>query len=153
MKIAVLGTGTVGRTLGSKLAGLGHTVAMGSRDSGNPAAVEWAAAAGAQARAADFAGAAEGSDVVVNATAGAASLLALNACGARNLAGKVLIDVANALDFSAGFPPSLSVLNTDSLAESIQRVFPQSMVVKTLNTMSAAVMVALSRAMEFAGRS
>ncbi|MDJ0356461.1 NADPH-dependent F420 reductase [Paenarthrobacter sp. PH39-S1] len=141
MKIAVLGTGPVGRTLGSKFTALGHTVAMGSRDAANPTAAEWVVSAGAKARAASFSGAAEGSDVIVNATAGASSLLALNACGARNLAGKVLIDVANALDFSAGFPPSLSVLNTDSLAESIQRVFPDAMVVKTLNTMAAPVMV------------
>jgi 8-hydroxy-5-deazaflavin:NADPH oxidoreductase len=78
---------------------------------------------------------------VVNATAGAASLAALRAAGAENLAGKVLIDVANPLDFSQGMPPTLTVCNTDSLAEQIQREFPESRVVKTLNTVNAGVMV------------
>lgn len=141
MKIAVLGTGHVGHALAGKFAQLGHQVTMGSRDASNPKATEWAASAGGSARADSFAGAAAAADVVVNATAGTVSLQALEAAGASNLAGKVLIDVANPLDFSAGFPPSLSVLNTDSLAETIQRVFPAAKVVKTLNTMSNEVMV------------
>ena len=141
MRIAVLGTGTVGPALAGKFIELGHQVTMGSRDANNPKAVEWADAAGTNARADSFSGAAAGADVVVNATAGTASLQALEAAGADNLAGKVLLDVANPLDFSDGFPPSLAVLNTDSLAESIQRVFPQARVVKALNTMSAEVMV------------
>jgi predicted dinucleotide-binding enzyme len=66
----------------------------------------------------------------------------LAAAGTKNLAGKVLIDVANPLDASAGFPPSLSISNTDSLAEPIQRTFPTARVVKALNTMRADVMVA-----------
>jgi predicted dinucleotide-binding enzyme len=51
------------------------------------------------------------------------------------------LDVANALDFSHGMPPSLLVANTDSLGEQIQRAFPDAKVVKALNTMTAAVMV------------
>jgi predicted dinucleotide-binding enzyme len=53
----------------------------------------------------------------------------------------VLIDIANPLDFSKGMPPTLSVCNTDSLGEQIQRAFPQVKVVKTLNTMNANLMV------------
>ena len=53
----------------------------------------------------------------------------------------MLIDVANPLDFSQGFPPSLNPVNTDSLGEQIQRAFPEARVVKTLNTMNASVMV------------
>ncbi|WP_026555515.1 NADPH-dependent F420 reductase [Arthrobacter sp. 35W] len=142
MKIAVLGTGTVGQTLGSAFAAAGHEVAMGSRDAGNESAAAWAAATGGTARADSFAGAAAGAELVVNATAGMHSLLALEAAGRENLAAKVLLDVANALDFSAGFPPSLAVVNTDSLAESIQRTFPEALVVKSLNTVAAPVMVA-----------
>ncbi|WP_346926476.1 NADP oxidoreductase, partial [uncultured Arthrobacter sp.] len=90
---------------------------------------------------ATFADAAARADVVVNATNGAGSLEALAAAGAENLGGKVLMDVANPLDFSQGFPPSLNPVNTDSLGEQIQRAFPEARVVKTLNTMNASVMV------------
>ncbi|MCZ2402765.1 NAD(P)-binding domain-containing protein [Paenarthrobacter sp. Z7-10] len=141
MKIAILGTGRVGQTLAGKFVQLGHEVTMGSRDAANPKAVQWAASAGGSARADSFSGAAQGAEVILNATAGTASLQALQSAGSANLDGKVLIDVANPLDFSAGFPPSLSVVNTDSLAETIQRVFPAARVVKTLNTMTADLMV------------
>jgi predicted dinucleotide-binding enzyme len=60
---------------------------------------------------------------------------------AENLDGKVLIDISNPLDFSKGFPPTLTVVNTDSLAENIQREFPNLHVVKTLNTMNCNLMV------------
>jgi predicted dinucleotide-binding enzyme len=141
MKLGVLGTGGVGRTLATKLVELGHEVRMGSRSAGNEAAVEWASGAGERAGEGTFADAASCGEVVVNATAGGASIDALNAAGADNLAGKLLIDVANPLDFSAGMPPTLTVCNDDSLGESIQQAFPDARVVKTLNTVNADVMV------------
>jgi 8-hydroxy-5-deazaflavin:NADPH oxidoreductase len=70
-----------------------------------------------------------------------ASLDALQSADPGNLDGKILLDVANALDFSAGMPPTLSVCNTDSLAEQIQRTFPGAKVVKSLNTVNSGVMV------------
>ena len=140
MKIAVLGTGMVGQAIGTKLATLGHDVTMGSRDAANPKATEWAAGPG-ERTVATFADAAASAELVVNATAGVASLEALTLAGADNLAGKVLLDIANPLDFSNGFPPSLSVVNTDSLGEQIQRAFPDAKVVKSLNTMNCDVMV------------
>lgn len=88
-----------------------------------------------------FADAASGADLVVNATSGAAALDVLAQAQEQNLAGKVLIDVSNPLDFSQGMPPTLLVKDTDSLAEQIQRTFPQARVVKTLNTMNAGLMV------------
>jgi predicted dinucleotide-binding enzyme len=139
MRVGVLGTGVVGRTLASKLAELGHEVTMGSRRADNEDAAAWAAGAGASHG--TFADAAEAGEIVVNATAGGASLDALAAAGPENLTGKLLIDVANALDFSAGFPPTLSVFGHDSLAEQIQRAHPDARVVKTLNTMNCDVMV------------
>jgi 8-hydroxy-5-deazaflavin:NADPH oxidoreductase len=141
MRIGVLGTGVVGQTVAGKLVELGHEAMMGSRQANNPKATEWAAAAGSGASAGSFADAARFGEIVVNATNGMASLDALQAAGAENLAGKVLIDIANPLDFSLGFPPTLSVCNSDSLGEQIQRTFPEARVVKTLNTVNADVMV------------
>ena len=145
MRIAVLGTGIAGRTLAGKLVEIGHAVTMGSRTATNEAAVQWAAGAGPLAKAATFFDAAADGEVVINATPGTVSLDVLAAASTRNLDGKVLIDVANPLDHSAGFPPSLSIANTDSLAETIQRAFPTARVVKALNTMRADVMVAPER--------
>lgn len=139
MRIGVLGTGVVGQTLATRLAELGHEVVMGSRDPANEKAVAWADRTGG--RAGSFADAASHGEVVVNATGGVNSVAALSAAGAANLAGKVVLDVANPLDFSGGMPPSLSVANTDSLAETIQREFPSARVVKALNTVNAGVMV------------
>lgn len=141
MHVGVLGTGMVGRTLGAKLVALGHRVTMGSRRAGNEAAARWAAAAGELASEGSFADAAAPADLVINATAGTASVAALVSAGAGNLAGKVVVDVANPLEFSAGLPPRLSVCNTDSLGEQIQRQFPGARVVKTLNTVNCEVMV------------
>ena len=143
MRIGVLGTGTVGRTLGSALLRSGHEVRLGSRTAGNERAVAWAAEVGDAGPASEgaFADAAGFGELVINATAGTASLEALSQAGAEQLAGKVLVDVANPLDFSDGMPPRLSVCNGDSLGEQIQRAYPDVRVVKTLNTVNAAVMV------------
>ena len=139
MKIAVLGTGMVGQTIASKLVALDHEVVLGSRSADNEAAVAWAARAGASR--ATFTDAAAGAELVFNCTAGVASLDALQAAGAENLAGKVLIDVANPLDFSHGTPPTLALANTDSLGEQLQRAIPAARVVKALNTVNCQVMV------------
>jgi predicted dinucleotide-binding enzyme len=145
MRVGVLGTGMVGQTIGTKLVGLGHEVRMGSRAAGNEKAVAWATEAGERAGEGSFADAAGFGEVVVNCTAGVASLDALEAAGEDNLRGKTLIDVANPLDFSQGMPPRLAICNDDSLGERIQRSFPQARVVKTLNTMNCTVMVDPSR--------
>jgi predicted dinucleotide-binding enzyme len=141
VRIGVLGTGNVGQTLSGKLVDLGHEVRMGSRAAGNEKAAAWAADAGKRASEGSFADAAQFGELVLNATAGGASLDALRAAGAENLAGKVLVDVANPLDFSGGMPPTLTVCNDDSLGEQIQREFPDARVVKSLNTVNSAVMV------------
>ncbi len=141
MRIGVLGTGVVGQTIASKLIELGHDVTMGSRSATNEKVVAWAAGAGDRAHPGTMADAAAAGEIVINATSGAGTLEALDAAGAGNLAGKVLIDISNALDHSAGFPPTLLVANTDSLGEQVQRAFPDARVVKTLNTVNADVMV------------
>jgi predicted dinucleotide-binding enzyme len=153
MKIGVLGTGIVGQTLSTRLTAADHDVMIGTRDveaalarteSDRP----WVPPFGhwhaenPGVKVGTFDEAAAHGGVVINATAGEASLDALGSAGAGNLNGKVLIDVSNPLDFSAGMPPTLSVSNTDSLGEQIQRAFPEAKVVKTLNTVSALVMIA-----------
>lgn len=152
MKIAVLGTGTVGRALAGAFSARGHEVVMGTRDPagtagrtepdmmGGPPFRDWHAA-NPDIPLETFANAAEAGELVVNATSGAGTLEALGSAGAAGLAGKVLMDVSNPLDFSQGMPPVLNPVNTDSLAERIQRAFPEARVVKTLNTMNAGLMV------------
>jgi predicted dinucleotide-binding enzyme len=151
MKIAVFGTGTVGRTLAGALSGLGHSVVLGTRDPqatlarGGPEPTaapfsEWHAA-NQHIPLETFSEAAASAQLIVNATSGAGTLAALGSAGSANLAGKVVLDVSNALDFSQGMPPVLNPVNTDSLGERIQGAFPDARVVKTLNTMNAGLMV------------
>lgn len=152
MKIAVLGTGMVGRAVAGRLAELGHDVVIGTRDveatlarsepdaMGAPPFAEWQREHG-EVSLVLLAEAGSHGELIVNATAGQGSRAALEGVGAASLAGKVILDIANPLDFSQGMPPVLSVANTDSLAEQIQRAFPEARVVKALNTMNAYVMV------------
>ena len=141
MKIGVLGTGMVGNAIGRKLVELGHEVKMGARAANNDKAVAWVKAGGAGASQGTFADAAAFGEIVFNCTSGSGALTALEQAGADNLKGKVLIDIANPLDFSRGMPPSLSVCNTDSLGEQIQRAFPDVKVGKSLNTVNCNLMV------------
>jgi 8-hydroxy-5-deazaflavin:NADPH oxidoreductase len=140
MKIGVLGTGVTGQTIASKLVELGHDVMLGSRDEANPEAVAWAKEEGHNALYGNFMNTAEFGELIFNCTLGTASLEALRMAGERNLRGKVLIDTANPIDRSSDIW-TLTVCNTDSLGEQIQREFPSAKVVKTLNTVNANVMV------------
>jgi 8-hydroxy-5-deazaflavin:NADPH oxidoreductase len=141
MRIGVLGTGMVGRAIATKLVSLDHDVRMGSREAGNEKAREWVSEAGGGASEGSFADAAAHGEVVFNCVSGQHTLEALEAAGRDNLAGKPLVDVANALDFSGGRPPVVGISNRDSIGEQIQRAFPDARVVKSLNTMNANVMV------------
>jgi predicted dinucleotide-binding enzyme len=141
MKIGVFGTGMAGHAIASKLIRLDHEVMMGSRVAGNEKAVAWAQSAGERASEGSFADAAAFGELLFNCTAGMHSLAALGEAGVANLAGKVLVDIANPLDFSGGMPPTLAVCNTDSLGEQIQSTFEDTKVVKSLNTMNCDLMV------------
>ena len=152
MNVGIFGTGNVGQTIAARFAALGHNVVIGTRDPdatmartepdrmGSPPYRTWQAAHPA-VRLATFADTASSGEILVNASSGEATLQVLEAAGEDNLNGKILIDVANPLDLSQGFPPSLSVVNTDSLGEQIQRRFPSTKVVKTLNTMNCTLMM------------
>jgi hypothetical protein len=154
MRIGILGTGGVGRTLAAGVAALGHDVVVGTRDpestlarsepDGSGGFADWLAQH-PEVGLASMADAAAHGEVVVNATNGAGTLAALQAAGAERLGGKPLLDVSNPLDFSHGFPPTLTVKDTDSLAETVQRAFPDARVVKSLNTVTAELMVAPER--------
>jgi predicted dinucleotide-binding enzyme len=124
MRVGILGAGPVGQTLASKLRELGHGVTIGTRTPREGAV--------------SYSEAASGAELVINATGGTASL---EAAGAENLAGKVLIDVSNALDPSQGMPPRVAVANDDSIGERIQHAYPETRVVKALNTVNTQVMV------------
>ena len=152
MRFGILGTGVVGKTMAARLDGLEHEVMVGTRDPeetasrtepdayGNPPFSVWQLEH-PEIKLGAFSEAAAHGEMVVNATAGAVSLEALEQAGEGDLSGKVLMDVSNPLDFSKGMPPTLSVSNTDSLSERIQRRFPEARVVKTLHTMNARLMV------------
>jgi 8-hydroxy-5-deazaflavin:NADPH oxidoreductase len=139
MRIGVLGTGSVGQAIATRLRELGHEVTMGARDATNPKATAWAAEHGG--RAGTFADAVDGAEVVVNATAGVGSLAAVEAAGGNAaFAGTVLLDVSNPIDWSTG-ELRLTVPDADSLAEQLQRALPDAQVVKSLNSVNGSVMV------------
>lgn len=152
MKIAVFGTGIVGQVIAGRLAGLGHSVIIGTRDVsktlartdkdvyGNPPFSEWQKQ-NKSVHLSTFKEAAAAAEIIFNCTSGQGSVDALKQAGEENLGGKIIIDIANPLDFSKGMPPTLSPGNTDSLGELIQRTFPEAKVVKTLNTMNCFLMI------------
>ena len=148
MQIGILGSGVTAQTIGSKLIQLGHEVMLGSRDEANANAVSWAKdQTGQHALYGTFMNAASFGEIVFNCTLGSASLDALEQAGAESLQGKILIDTSNPLDRSTD-QWSLTVCNDDSLGEQIQRAYPETKVVKTLNTVNANVMVDPAKLLE-----
>jgi len=145
MKISILGTGMVGNALGTKLVQKGHEVTMGSRNAKNEAAQEWAASLGKRAHTATFRDAAAFGEIVISCTGGMHSMEALESVGAEPLRGKILIDVSNPLQQDKDGSMILGICNTDSLGERIQRAFPQTRVVKALNTVNCQIMIDPSR--------
>jgi predicted dinucleotide-binding enzyme len=141
MKIAVLGTGMVGNAIASKLVEAAYQVMMGSRSANSEAGQKWLRSVAGKAQIGTFADAAALGEIVFDCTNGANSLAALRQAGAGNLSGKILIHVSNPLDFSKGMPPTLTVCNTDSLGEQVQRSFGDVRVVKALNTVNCEIMV------------
>lgn len=145
MKIGIFGTGMVGATIGSKLVELGHEVKLGSRTANNEKGAAWVAKHAARGSQGTFADVADFGELLFNCTQGTASVDALRSADADSLSGKLLIDVANPLEFVPGHGARLAFSNDDSLGERLQAAFPMLKVVKTLNTVNCAVMVDASR--------
>lgn len=152
MRIGIIGSGVVAQTLGSKLIGLGHDLVLGTRDPNKlddkkmfaATLREWKSqteAGGQTAKIATFKQAAAHGQLLINATSGLVSLDALKLAAADSVGPKVLLDVANELDFSQGMPPRVLASQERCLAEKLQSAFPNLQVVKSLNTISAPVMV------------
>ena len=137
MKMGVLGSGMAAQAISARLAELGHDVVIGTREADKLRGWQ---SSNQRVLIGTFAETAAHGEMVFNATNGAGSLNALSMAGEENLVDKILVDVSNPLDFTKGFPPSLTVFGNDSLAEQIQRAFPMTKVVKTLNTVTARVM-------------
>ncbi len=132
--VGVLGTGEVGRRLAAGFRSRGHDVMIGSRDPAKPELIAWLSDEGAGVKVGTFADAAEHGELLVLAVLGNAAEEAIADAGPENFAGKVVIDAMNPLDFSAGFPPKLSISGDDSLGEQIQRRLPDARIVKAFNT-------------------
>jgi len=131
----------VGAALGTKLVQQKQEVMMGSRTANNDGAQKWLQSVGGNGQIGTFAEAAAFGEIALDCTNGANALAALRLAGMDNLRDKILIQVGNPLDFSKGMPPSLTVCNTDSLGEQTQREFPETRVVKALNTVNCEVMI------------
>jgi predicted dinucleotide-binding enzyme len=140
MKIGILGTGMVGEALGTKLVQLGHQVKMGSRTANNEGAAKWVKANGNNASQGTFVDATQFGDMIFVCLKGEVVLDVVRSV-AGVASGKIVVDVSNPLDFSRGMPPSLSICNTNSLGEEVQKALPTAKVVKTLNIVNCEVMV------------
>jgi len=133
MRVGILGTGDVGRTLGKAFVTLGHEAKLGAREATNEKAAAWVKETGPKASQGTFADAAGFGDIVVLATHGEANDAVIKSIPPERLEGKVLIDTTNPLDFSKGRPPRLLVGQTDSGGEQVQRAAPKAHVVKCWN--------------------
>jgi predicted dinucleotide-binding enzyme len=134
MKVGIIGSGEVGRKLADGFIELGHQVKLGSRDPKQSKITDWInkhdkekASSGTFAETASF------GELVVLATLWEGTAEAIQLSNPKNLAEKIVIDVTNPLDFSKGMPPSLALGHTDSGGETIQRMLPNSKVVKAFN--------------------
>jgi 8-hydroxy-5-deazaflavin:NADPH oxidoreductase len=141
MKIGVLGTGDVGRVLGTGLVRLGHEVKIGSRSPNQEKLKTWLEKTGKGASTGTFAEAAAFAELAIIAVQWDGLENAIRLADPKNLAGKVVIDVTNPLDFSGGMPPKLAVGHTTSAGELVQSLLKKSSVVKAFNMIGNVHMV------------
>lgn len=140
MKVGVLGSGDVAKTLASGFLKHGHEVMIGTRE---PAKLKEWAGKNPKGRVGSFGEAATFGGLVVLAVKGAASAEALRLAGASSLSGKTVIDATNPI---ADAPPVNGVLRfftnlDESLMERLQREFPEAKFVKAFNSVGNVLMV------------
>lgn len=151
MKIGILGTGDVGKSLGAALVRRGHDVMLGTRNVSRKMEEKATEAAplsfhdwlskNKKVRLGTFAEAAGHGEILMNAVAGYAAVDVLATVRPADLKDKILIDVTNALGPWGEGAIKLFVVNDDSLAERLQRAHPGVRLVKALNTLTAHLMV------------
>ncbi len=143
MKIGVLGTGVVGEAIATALISKGHHVMVGSRTSYNEKTAAWKKSNGNNASAGTFAEAALHGELLFICLNGEYALDAIGTVDTENLAGKIVIDVTNPLDFTQGMPLRIleNLGNSNSLGEEIQKAATGAFVIKTLNTVNYKLMV------------
>ncbi len=156
MKIGILGTGVVGKTLAAKLNELGHEVMIGTRSvsetmaktetdmMGSPPFKDWHTN-NPKIKLGSFADAAQFGEMIILATHGVATTKAIDSAGTNNFKSKVVVDTTNPLDFSQGMPPKFAATLGNSLGGQIQKYIPEAKVVKAFNTINAYVMVSPKR--------
>ncbi|MBN2848722.1 MAG: NAD(P)-binding domain-containing protein [Coriobacteriia bacterium] len=141
MRVAVIGTGTVGRALASGLVAAGHTVALGTRDPERQDVAELAARYPDAVRIADYRAAVIGAELVFLAVPGRLVLETVTTIGAEAFADAIIVDLTNPIVLTEDGAHS-AFADDDSAAESIQRALPGARVVKALNQIEAAHMLA-----------
>src|SRR5436309_679050 len=139
--MGILGSGDVGKTLGKGFVNHGHSVKLGTRTPDSEKLKVWRKEAQGETSTGTFSEAASYGDILVFAPLGSAVDDVIGLAGAKNFAGKIVIDTTNALDFSKGMPPGLFTGLADSLGEKIQRKLPQAKVVKCFNTVPNSRMI------------
>ena len=140
MKVGVLGSGDVAKTLASGFLKHGHQVTIGSRSPEKLA--DWAAK-NPSGLTGTFAAAAAFGELLVLAVKGNAAADALRLVGAENLKGKTVVDATNPI---ADAPPVNGVMQfftnyNQSLMEQLQSEFPDANLVKAFNSVGLAFMV------------
>jgi predicted dinucleotide-binding enzyme len=141
MKIGIVGSGPVGRALGTVFASNGHDVKLGSRSPKKQEVQKWLKNTKGKTSAGTFSDAATHGDIILLCTLGEATEDAIKLAGPTNFDGKLVIDTKNALDHSKGTPPGLFVGTTDSLGERVQRMLPNAKVVKCFNIVNNQTMI------------